>query len=105
MTQSELISPPGENDAEDAQRVFSEFYSQYQPVFSKVEVYLGQIIREAPEYANAYRPWHNALHNLTAGISSITRDHKLPEDEEFIEAMRMFGFSGAIHFLEDMSDN
>ena len=105
MSEQDFISPPGENNEESAQRVFQDFFAQYQPVFSNVEVYLGQIIKEAPEYADAYRPWQTAIHRLSDGIAVTIESHQLPEDEEFMESLRMFSFDGAVNFLEDISSN
>ncbi len=90
---------------EGAQRVFEDFFVQYRPVFASVETYLGTIIRDTPEYADAYRPWKSALHSLSEGLALAVEQHKLPEDEEFMEALKMFSFNGATHFLEDISEN
>ena len=105
MSKQDHITPTGVDDAEGAERVFNEFFTQYQPVFKNVEIYLGKIIKEAPEYADAYRPWQNAIHHLSDGIALTIQNHQLPEDEEFAEALRMFSFDGAINFLEDISSN
>lgn len=90
---------------EGAQRVFEDFLVQYRPVFASVETYLGTIIRDTPEYAEAYRPWKSALHSLSAGLELAVEQHQLPEDEEFMEALKMFSFDASTRFLEDISEN
>lgn len=100
-----MIHPSGDADVEGARRLFQDFFSEYQPVFTKVEVYLGQLIREAPEYAEGYQPWRKSLHDLSRGVFLTVKNIPLPNAEAFMEALKMFTFEGAIHFLEDICAN
>lgn len=99
----QIIPPTGEDDREGAQRVFEEFLTLYQPTLVRTEYYLEQIMEELePEYAEAYRPWHQALHNLFRGVYLISKKIPLSDPEGFMESLRMFSFDSAIRFLYDL---
>lgn len=98
------IAPPADaEDAEGAQRVFREFLTFYQPSLVSVEYYLERVIEEVdPVYADAYRPWYQALHDLFSGASLIAKNNPLPDPDGFLDALRTFRFDSAACFLSDL---
>ncbi len=102
MAEHNLIPPLGDGDVEGAKRFFKDFLSEYQPLFTKVDVYLGQLVKTAPEYADAYLPWKRALQDLSRGVYFTVKNIPLPNLEKFLEALKMFTFEGAVHFIEDI---
>jgi hypothetical protein len=97
------IEPPlSGDDREGAQRVFEEFLVLYQPALSSVQHYLERVIFEAPDYADAYKPWHKALQDLFQGVYLTAKRIPLPDPDAFLEALRMFSFQSAIQFLCDL---
>jgi len=105
MGAAEIIPPTGDDDRKGAERVFQEFFAEYQVVFTKVEVYLGNVIKEVPAYSNAYKPWQKSLRELSRGIYLINKNIPLPNSKSFLEALQMFSFEGAINFLQDICIN
>jgi len=107
MTDNLLITPPlDEDDTEGAMRVFDEFLTIYQPTLIRIEYYLEEIIEQAgPTYAEAYRPWHTALHNLFKGVYLVSRKIPLPNPTKFIDALKTFDFDSAVQFLYDLCAN
>lgn len=98
-----IIPPAGEDDTEGAQRVFEEFLTLYQPVLMRVEYYLEEVIEHAGvTYAEAYKPWQSALHDLFKGVYLTAKAVPLPDTEKFIDALRTFSFDSAIRFLSDI---
>ena len=65
MTAQRSIQPPrGANDTQGARRVFEDFLDIYQPTLVRVENYLEDTVRKIdPAFAEAYRPWQQALHD------------------------------------------
>ncbi|MFW0776994.1 MAG: hypothetical protein ACN2B6_04670 [Rickettsiales bacterium] len=98
-----IIPPKGEEDTEGAQRVFEQFLKLYQPTLIRVEYYLEDIIEHAgPAYAEAYQPWHDAVHSLFKGVYLQAKRIPLPDTEKFIAALETFSFDSAIKFLQDL---
>ncbi len=84
-------------------QVFEQFLIDYQPVLVRVEKYLEKTIEETDYiYREAYMPWKNALHELLEGAYFLARKIPLPSKEEFMDALFMFSFKGAIMFLHDI---
>ena len=101
-----IIPPRGEEDTEGAQRVFEQFLKLYQSTFIRVEYYLEDIIEHAgPAYAEAYQPWHDAIHSLFKGVYLQAKRIPIPDSEKFIDALKTFSFDGAIKFLQDLCIN
>lgn len=101
-----IIPPAGEDDAEGAQRVFEEFLTLYQPTLIRIEYYLEEVIEQAGvTYAEAYRPWHSAMHDLFKGVYLTAKKVPLPDTDKFIDALRTFSFESAIQFLCDICIN
>jgi hypothetical protein len=83
--------------------MFEQFIIIYQPVLQNAEDYLEDIIEKtAPAYAEAYKPWKNAIHELIKGTFLISRKIPLPDKQVFMEALQMFSFDSAIQFLRDI---
>lgn len=98
-----MLPPTGEDDTEGAFRVFEGFLVIYQPALVGVEHYLHQAMHDMePTFAEAYRPWQNALHDLFTGIYLTAKKIPLPDPEKFMEALRLFSFDSAIRFLHDI---
>ncbi len=98
-----IIPPAGEEDTEGARRIFSEFVTIYQPVLLQIDTQLEKTIGDLdPMFAEAYRPWHQALQQLIKGSHLIARKIPLPNTDSFLEALSMFSFEGAIAFLRDI---
>jgi len=101
-----ILPPLNEDDTEGAQRVFEEFLTLYQPTLIRVEYYLEEVIEHAgAPYAEAYKPWHIALHDLFKGVYLTSKKLPLPNKEKFIDALRTFSFDSAIQFLLDICAN
>jgi len=84
-------------------RVFESFIVAYQPILKTAEDYLEDIVeRTAPAYAEAYKPWKDALHELLRGAYLISRKIPLPNKDRFVEALQMFSFDSTIKFLCDI---
>ena len=96
--------PPLEvEDKESAQRVFEEFLVQYHPLLRDVEHYLEELMQKTSlTYAEAYKPWHKALHEMIRGVFLTVKNIPLPDVQGFLESLRLFCFDGAIQFLQDL---
>ncbi len=107
MEEFNHITPPsGEDDIEGARRVFDEFLTLYQPVLIRVEHQLEKVIGDLdPAFAEAYRPWQVALHDLLRGAYLVAKKIPLPDLDGFMEALSMFSFESAIQFLRDICDS
>ena len=100
---NEILPPAGEDDQEGAERVFKDFLVLYQPTLIQVEHKLEGIIQNTePEYADAYKPWHQALCDLVRGVYLIAKKVSLPNPDDFLDALRTFSFESAIQFLYDL---
>jgi hypothetical protein len=83
--------------------IFEQFLTDYQPVLVQVEEYLDKTIEKTDYvYREAYMPWKRALHELLQGVYYLAKKSPLPSKEEFMEALFMFSFKGAIMFLRDI---
>jgi|GEM_PF-1901741 len=99
-----IIPPSGNNDQEGAQRVFEEFFLLYHPTLTRLESKLYDIVEETePTYAEAYKPWQKALHELVRGVYLCAKRISLPDINGFKDALRMFSFEGAVQFLNDLT--
>jgi len=82
---------------------FTNFLVSYQPVLESAEEYLVSMIEKtAPTYAEAYKPWKDALHELLEGAYLISHKIELPDKDEFMNALKMFSFDSTIKFLRDI---
>lgn len=98
-----IVPPAGRHDIKGAQRTFEEFGILYRNDLTRIEAHLDRIIESAPTvFAEGYKPWRNALHDLLAGTYMMARNIPLPNVEGFMEALRMFSFDSSIHFLRDL---
>jgi len=104
MGDHQMITPPAHgDDTEGAKRVFEQFFILYQPALTRVEHYLEHVIDQMePAYAEAYRPWHKALRDLSQCFYLAARKIPLPDPESFMDALRMFSFDSAVEFLKDL---
>ena len=98
-----IIPPTGDDDYKGAKRVFEEFFEEYHDTLVSLEHHLDKITDETEAaYANAYKPWRNAVHELLRGVYLTVKNIPLPDTDAFLDALRMFSFEGAVHFLKDL---
>lgn len=98
-----MISPPeGEEDVEGARRFLEEFLILYQPVLIRVEHHLEKLIQDAGPYADAYRPWRKAVHQVFRGVYLLAKGIPVPDLDSFIDAVRMFSFDSAAQLIGDL---
>ena len=88
MEDYHLITPPeGEDDTAGARRVFGEFVVLYHPLLLRVEEQLDTVVDQLdPRYAEGYKPWQSALHELLKGAYLIARNIQPPNPRRFNEA-------------------
>ncbi len=101
------ISPPeGVADSEEARRAAETFVVVYQVTLIQVEEYLEDIIAEAgPNYSKGYIPWLNSVRELARGTLLLSKKAPLQHKEAFIDALRLFSFSGASQFIADICNS
>lgn len=100
---SPIMPPTGEDDFKGAQRVFEEFFTSYKDTLTALEKYLDKIMAKTePVFAEAYKPWRDAVHDLLRGVHLLAKNIPLPDPESFLDALRTFSFEGAIQFLRDL---
>ncbi len=79
------------------------FVEVYQVTLIHIEQHLNDVVSEAGTfYAQGYQPWQEALHNLVNGAPYLARNENIPDMELFCEALRVFSFKSAAHFLNDL---
>lgn len=98
-----IIPPAGEDDTEGARRIFGEFLTLYQPILLQIDNHLEKTISTLdPMFAEAYRPWQQALQQLLKNAHLVAKRIPLPSTNDLMEALSMFSFDGAIAFLRDI---
>ena len=103
MLDDETILPPEhDTDIDGAERFFNQFQKIYHPTLLRVEYYLEELVEKAGDYAEAYRPWQQALHHLCRGVYLTAKKIPLSNQQRFIDALQTFGFDSALQFLEDL---
>lgn len=91
------------NKMDTSHRAFERFINAYQPVLKIAEDYLDEVIKKtSPTYAQAYKPWEDALHELLIGVNSIARKIPLPDRNSFMDILQMFSLDSTIKFLLDI---
>lgn len=92
----------GENDLARAKEAFSYFYEYYGESLYLVLGHLERIISMThPDFAVAYKPWHDLLEQFVDGIESLGNDEILHEPLIFHDAMKVFLLESAAYFLRD----
>ncbi|MGE0754575.1 MAG: hypothetical protein AB7L92_05385 [Alphaproteobacteria bacterium] len=104
MEDYDLISPPeGVEDTAGARRVFGEFVIIYHPLLLRVEEQLDAMVDQVdPRFAQGYRPWQTALHDLLRGAFLIARNVQPPNPRRFYEALLMFSLPSAAEFIHNI---
>lgn len=102
--QTHLVTrPETDDDSDGARRALEEFAQLYHPTLMAAKDHLHMVISGMePEYADAYKPWHTALNEITRGIHLLNKKIPLPDMKRFLDALYMFTFEGAIQFLYDL---
>lgn len=102
-----MITPPeGDLDTAGARRVFGEFVILYHPLLLQVEEQLDAVVDQLdPRFAEGYRPWQTALHDLLKGVYLVARNISLPNPKRFYEALMMFSLESAAEFIRNVCIN
>lgn len=75
----------------------------YESVVHVLDSHLQDMVDHLqPPFADAYKPWQEALKDLFDGVQSLARGQPLPHPDMFREALNMFSFDGALQFLSDL---
>lgn len=90
-------------EAAKAKQIAETFVEVYQVTLVRIEQHLDEVIEEAgEEYADGYKPWQEALHNLVHGTFLLAREEAKPDTEQLSDALRVFSFEGSVRFLGDL---
>lgn len=85
------------------ERALETFVEVYQVTLFRVEQYLEEVVEEAgPEFAAGYTPWLRSIRDLTRGAFLASNHVPLKNQEPFLDALRVFSFSSATQFLQDV---
>ncbi|MDX2113690.1 MAG: hypothetical protein SFW63_08180 [Alphaproteobacteria bacterium] len=98
----DIPHPKHDADLQGAHMVFHQFMNRYQPIFIRLEGYLDDMAQNAGRYAEAYKPWQQALHHLRRGVYLTAKKIPLQNAQTFIEAIQTFSFDGALRLLQDL---
>lgn len=95
-------SDRGDAELARAKEAFSYFYECYGESLYLVLGHLERIISMTnPDFAVAYKPWHDLLEQFVDGIESLGNDETLHEPLIFHDAMKVFLLESAAYFLRD----
>ena len=91
------------NNAESAKRAAETFVEVYQVTLIRIEEHLDTVIEDAgAEYADGYKPWQEAVHNLVHGTFLLSKETAKPDEELLSDALRVFSFESSTEFLHDL---
>jgi hypothetical protein len=91
------------SDAYNAKRMAETFVEVYQVTLIRIEQHLDDVIEEAGEqYAEGYRPWQKAIHDLVHGTFLLSKETAKPDKESLGDALRVFSFDSSVKFLGDI---
>jgi hypothetical protein len=97
---------PHHGDPQSAKRMAETFVEVYQVTLVAIEQHLDDVIEEAGmHYADGYRPWQQAVHDLVHGTFLLSKAKVEPDKERLSEALRIFSFESSAHFLEEICRN
>ena len=86
-----------------AKRMAESFVEVYQVTLIRIEQHLDDVIEGAGEnYAEGYKPWQKAVHDLVNGTFLLSKEQVKPDKEKLSEALRIFSFESSVNFLEDI---
>ena len=93
----------GSANADQARRMAETFVEVYQVTLIRIEQHLDSVIEEAGEhYADGYKPWQKAIHDLVHGTFLLSKEEVRPDKELLGDALRIFSFESSVNFLNDM---
>lgn len=93
----------GSANADQARRMAETFVEVYQVTLIRIEQHLDSVIEEAGEhYADGYKPWQKAIHDLVHGTFLLSKEEVRPDKESLGDALRIFSFESSVNFLNDM---
>lgn len=97
---TDIFSP---SDAESAKRMVETFVEVYQVTLIRIEQHLDDVIEDAGEhYAQGYKPWQKAVHDLVHGTFLLSKEVAKPDEEALSDALRVFSFDSSVMFLNDL---
>jgi hypothetical protein len=91
------------HNAYEAKRVAETFVEVFQVTLIRIEQHLDDVIEEAGEqYAEGYKPWQKAVHDLVHGTFLLSKEVVKPDRESLSDALRVFSFESSVNFLDDI---
>lgn len=106
MDDVHYIAGNSEEEALQARRIAESFVEVYQVTLIHIEQHLDHIIEEAgATYAEGYKPWQKALHDLVHGTFLLSKEDVKPDKESLSDALRVFSFESSVHFLDDICNS
>lgn len=83
---------------------FTQFYDYFNADLEIVEHYLKQAGESLEgKYTSMYQHWYKALRDLRQGIHLLAKRIPVPSPGRFLEALKIFSFSGAACFIRDIA--
>lgn len=87
---------------QSAKRAAETFVEVYQVTLIRIEQHLEDIIHDAGEnYAEGYKPWQKALHDLLDGAFLLSKNQPVKRDS-LKEALHVFSFESSARFMGDL---
>lgn len=106
MDEQSYIQFANHSEAENAKRMAETFVEVYQVTLIRIEQHLDDVIEEAGEqYAEGYKPWQKAVHDLVHGTFLLSNEAAKPDEEALSDALRVFSFDSSVKFLGDLCGN
>jgi hypothetical protein len=91
-------------DPHDAKRMAETFVEVYQVTLIRIEQHLDDVIEEAgAQYAEGYKPWQQAVHDLVHGTFLLSKENVKPDKDTLSDALRVFSFESSVKFLDDLA--
>ncbi len=91
------------DEALQAKRMAESFVEVYQVTLIRIEQHLDNVIDHAGEqYAEGYKPWQKAVHDLVHGTFLLSKEEVKPDKESLSDALRIFSFESSVNFLDDI---
>lgn len=90
-------------DRKSAKAACNEFLVEYQPILTKVDQHLQEMIENTqPVYAQAYKPWLKALRDICMGVFLMSKGIPLPDPQALVGALKTFSFESTLQLLHDL---
>ncbi|MDX2073483.1 MAG: hypothetical protein SFX19_03850 [Alphaproteobacteria bacterium] len=97
------IAGNGDENALQATRMAQTFVEVYQVTLIRIEQHLDHVIEEAGDpYAEGYKPWQKAVHDLVHGTFLLSKEAAKPDKELLGEALQVFSMDSSVYFLDEI---